>query len=119
MKKIQIIVLIILIYSMQSCMTSKQKIVVSGAPGTEIYHPKDMSQLGVIGDDGRTKINISRNGYYPYLLSRKSNDDKVVPFGIDFKYKNQVPRCLLLSVPTLFWYVLIDFSYTNSDQFLI
>lgn len=102
---------------MQSCMTSKQKIVVSGAPGTEIYHPKDMSMLGEIGADGSAKINISRNGYYPYLLSRKSNDDKVIPFGIDFKYKNQVPRSLLLGIPTLCWYYIIDLSYTNSDQF--
>lgn len=113
---IKYLVICVFVCGISSCMTSKQKIIVNGTPGTEIYNPKDMTMLGKVGSDGKVKIKISRNGYYPFLLSKSPDMDKVYPFGIDYKYKSHGERLAFLATITLCWYAIFDLGFTGSNQ---
>lgn len=89
MKKIYIIYsLIFVCYFLSSCTTS-QKIVVKGTPGTEIYSPA-MERLAIVESNGRTKIKLSSDGYYAYLMSHQPNTNQFVPFALDYEHKSYI-----------------------------
>lgn len=73
--------------AMTSCYSS-QTIKVHGNPGTEIYSA-GWSYFGTMPNSGELKIKINDNSYYPFMLSVAQNDDKIIPFGIDYTYKNR------------------------------
>lgn len=87
MKKIYAIFSFIMMCFLLSSCTTYQKITINGTPGTEIYTP-NMQRLGVIENGGNTIIKISRNSYYPYLLSHQDNSSTLVPFALDYKRKS-------------------------------
>lgn len=66
-----------------SCSTS-QTITVSGKPGTEIYSPQK-NLLTTIKPDGSSKIKISSDIYYAYLLSKEQASEYYIPFALDYK----------------------------------
>ena len=101
-----ILMICLLVCSISSC---TQKVIIKGTPGTEIYTPnKDGSinkRLGVIGDNGETKIKIKKKEYYPYLLSYNADDERYYPFGLDYEYKKFYWRNIWwipLVLPTLY-----------------
>ena len=51
-----------------------QRIIVSGKPGTSIYTPHKL-ELAKIGEDGKVKMEIDGNIYYPFLLSKEADSD--------------------------------------------
>lgn len=72
---------------MTSCYSS-QTIKVNGNPGTQIYSP-GWSYIGTIPNSGELKIKINDDSYFPFMLSLAQNDDKIIPFGIDYTHKNR------------------------------
>lgn len=104
---------------MSSCYTSKQKMIITGTPGTEIYETADKkNKMGVIGDDGRAKIKISRNGYYPFLWAYNPNADNWNPFGIDYRIGVSHKRTVvcLEGIFTVYLGLLFNIGFINSDQ---
>lgn len=77
-----------------------QRIVVSGKPGTSIYTPHK-SELAKIGEDGKVKVVIDGNIYYPFLLSKEADSDTYIPFGLDFKEYSYSGR------KTAFWFSMV------------
>ena len=85
--------MIFICYFLSSCTTS-QKIVVNGTPGTEIYSPT-MEKLATIESNGKTKIKLSSDGYYAYLMSHQPSTWQFVPFALDYKHKGYIGNRLL------------------------
>ena len=111
---INILMVCLLVCSISSC---TQKVIIKGTPGTEIYEPNRYDgsankRLGVVGDNGETKIKINKRRYYPYLLSYNAEEDKYYPFGLDYEYKTFYWRNILL-IPTL---MLSEFFYLQDYQ---
>lgn len=98
MKKYYLYISLIIVMSLFVSCSSKQKITITGAPGTEIYMP-DMEKLGTIGSNGKTKVKIRRD-YYPYLLSKRSGSSTLVPFALN--YKKDISPTWRLTVGCLF-----------------
>lgn len=70
-----------------SCSTT-EKFYVSGTPNTEIYTPYYV-QVGTIGSNGRTKIEISSDNYCAFFLSKSPNSELYVPFALDYKKRGR------------------------------
>ena len=117
MKKIiRYLMICLMVINVSSCYTGKQKMIISGTPGMEIYETSDKKKImGIIGDDGRVKIKISRNGYYPILWARNPNTDAWTPFGLDYKYHRRNVTVALLTLYTLGLYQLFN-PGARSDQ---
>lgn len=77
-----------------SCSTS-QKITVNGQIGTEIYNPQKQL-IAQIPQNGEVKIKISNKKYVPFLLSKTPNDSVMVPFALNYKYKNHSQKSFLI-----------------------
>lgn len=78
---------LILIFSVTLISCSRtQSFIVKGNPGTTIYTP-EMDRKWTVQNDGNCKITIERE-YYPYLLSKNSNSELLVPFALDYKKEN-------------------------------
>lgn len=117
---IKFLTICIFVCSVSSCLTSKQSVTVSGTPGTEIFTSpgEGLEKLGTIGNEGKIKIKLSRNGYIPYLLSYDKNTDKYYPMGVDYKYTSKfVSELALAGVFTAGIYVYLNEGYFNSRQF--
>jgi hypothetical protein len=108
---------------MSSCLTSKQKITITGEPGTEIYgfnNKKEFGLLGTVNQDGIAKIKVSRNNYTPYLLAKDNRNNQFYPFGLDFKYRNRGTDMTVFAVcaiPPISLFAYCQYSFYNSDQF--
>jgi hypothetical protein len=108
---------------MSSCLTSKQKITITGEPGTEIYgfnKKKEFGLLGTVNQDGIAKIKVSRNNYTPYLLAKDNRNNQFYPFGLDFKYRNLRTDVTVLSVcciPPIGFWAICQLGFFESDQF--
>ena len=89
MKAITNIIMICLVaYSISSC--TSQKVTIKGTPGTEIYIPAkkdEYKKIGVIEDDGKTKIKIKKKNYHPFLIAYDIEKNNYYPIGLDYKYK--------------------------------
>lgn len=68
-----------------SCATTYTTVTVSGTPGTVIKNPEDNSVLGTIGSSKSLQVNLDRNKYYAYLLSKAPQSDKEIPFALEFE----------------------------------
>ena len=101
---------------MSSCYTGKQKMIITGTPGMEIYETADKKKkMGVIGIDGKAKIKISRNGYYPFLWAYNPNTDSGIPFGLDYKYHTKAVAVANANIYTLLLYSAFN-AGARSDQ---
>lgn len=83
---LRLIVLVAFSVLQFSCKTT-DTIKISGIPDTEIYTP-DMKKIGTINKDGNVEVKISRDNYYPFLMSRTSDSNDFVPFALDYKKSN-------------------------------
>lgn len=110
------IVLSVFFCSLSSC-GGYQKVIMKGTPGTEIYELDMQTKLGVIGEDGKCRVKISRNGFTPYLWYRSPGAERLYPFGVNSTYKSNVVLGTYLCVVTLGLVALADFDYWCSDQF--
>ena len=124
MKKIfNCLLICIMALGMSSCLTSKQKITITGEPGTEIYgfnKKKEFGLLGTVSQDGIAKIKVSRNNYTPYLLAKDNRNNQFYPFGLDFKYRNGGTDVTVLTVcciPPIGFWAICQLGFFESDQF--
>lgn len=69
--------------SFTSC-SSSVDFTVNGRPGTVIYSPTNQ-QLATIDHNGKAKVKVNRDKFYPYLLSKSSNSEEPIPFALNFK----------------------------------
>lgn len=115
---IKFLTICIFVCSLSSCLTSKQSVTVSGTPDTEIFTSpgEGLEKLGTIGNEGKIKIKLSRNGYIPYLLSYDKNTNKYYPMGVDYKYTSTLVKDITLGILTVGWSGILDWGYFNSSQ---
>ena len=97
MRKLFYIKIFLLISLILVSCGAPQRIVVSGNPGTSIYTPYKL-ELAKIGEDGKVKVVINGNTYYPFLLSKEADSDTYIPFGLDYK-KHSYSGC-----KTAYWF---------------
>jgi len=74
------IIFVIMVVAIFSSCSTTEKFYVSGTPNTEIYTPYYV-QVGTIGSNGRTKIEISSDNYCAFFLSKSPNSELYVPFA--------------------------------------
>lgn len=80
---IAIAICAVLIVIASSC-SSTHKILVSGAPNTQIYTPSG-AQIAIIDHSGKAEIDVTADAYYAYLLSKAPSSNLYVPFALDYK----------------------------------
>lgn len=83
-KAISFLLVVFSIVMLHSCSTTSQDVTIQGVPGTEIYSP-EMQALGIIGQNSRLTLKISSKKYFPYLMSRNTGSNELVPFALDYK----------------------------------
>ena len=79
-------IIVLLGLSFTSC-SSTVDFTVHGRPGSIIYSPTN-EQLATIGHDGKAKVKVDRNKFYPYLLSKSSNAEEPIPFALNYQGKS-------------------------------
>ena len=90
----QFIFALFLIFNLTSCYTT-EKITVYGKPGTEVYTP-NKEKISEINNDGKTKVILSSDACYTYLLSKDANSNMYIPFALDYKNKSYAGTKMLL-----------------------
>lgn len=83
---IPIIFASIVVLAFSSCHTT-EKFYINGPAGTEIYNPV-RQKIATIQSDGRTKIALSSDICYSYMLAKNPGSDLYVPFALDYKNKS-------------------------------
>lgn len=89
MKKIIHIIIIAAAVIMTSC-SAYTKVTVYGSPGTVIKNAANNQALGTIGVSSSLEIQLARDQFYAYLLSKAPDSDIYVPFALE--YKNNTSR---------------------------
>lgn len=97
MKYIYINICVAIFCSILFSCTTTQTISVLGEPGTTIYTP-EMDRKWTVQNDGNCKITLESQNYYPYLLSKNSNSELLVPFALDYSEENYTGTRLLYGV---------------------
>ena len=85
MKRLIYLALIALSALMTSCGAAYTTLTVSGTPGTVIKNAGDGKILGTIGESRSLQVNLDRDKYYAYLLSKAPQSDEYVPFALEFE----------------------------------
>lgn len=85
MKRLIYFALIVLAALMTSCGATYTTLTVSGTPGTVIKNAGDDKVLGTIGESRTLQVNLDRDKYYAYLLSKAPQSDEFVPFALEFE----------------------------------
>lgn len=109
------IVLSVFFCCLSSC-GGYQKVIMKGIPGTEIYNRDGQTKLGVIGEDGKCRVKISRDGFTPYLWYRSPGAERLYPFGVNSTHNDSGLWGTYLGLFTLSFGFLADIGYWNSDQ---
>ncbi|MGM9842710.1 MAG: hypothetical protein ACI30S_00650 [Muribaculaceae bacterium] len=80
------IIIFVMSISLCSCSTW-QTLKISGEPGTKIYSPAK-TQITTVGQSGIGEVKLSRDVYWAYMLAKKPNSDKFVPFALNYENKS-------------------------------
>lgn len=84
MKRLIYFALVAIATLMTSCGAAYTTLTVSGTPGTVIKNAGDGKVLGTIDESRTLQVNLDRDNYYAYLLSKAPYSDLYVPFALEY-----------------------------------
>lgn len=130
MKKIAMILMGILLLAGTSC---KNTLYITGTPGTKIYKPSysgDPVLFGEINSQGELSMQLKKNGYFPFLLAKAANQERLIPFGTNIKRDNRynaIWACMVIPYPTCFFLPFLansewnyfDYTPTSTNEDLL